>query len=123
MTDQERLNKFLVEQKYMTLAVTLDNGKPWLVPVRIRLHWGNAFEWDSVVTTVHSKAIKKRPDIAISIWQPDSDTTEQFGFYAEATAEQVSELGNHDTARYRAVVTKAWVNDGSFVKREVLLGE
>lgn len=122
MNDREQLNTFLAEQHYMTIAVTLDDGTPWATPVRIKAREGKKFEWESGIDTEHSKAIAKRPDIAISIWTPDSDDTVRFGFYAHATAEQISEPNEHGAARYRATVNKCFINDASFVKREVELG-
>lgn len=121
MNDQEQLNTFLAEQKYMTIAVTLDDGTPWATPVRIKLQWGTVFEWDSKTDTDHSKAIAKRPGIAISIYTPEGDNTTQFGFYAQATAELIGKPNEHGIGRYRATVTRSWINDATFVKREVEL--
>ena len=119
MTDNERLNTFLAEQKYMTIAVTLEDGTPWATPVRIKSWQEKTFEWDSKIDTWHSNAIAQRPDVAISIWTPEGDGTVQFGFYAHATAELVS--NENGMGRYRATVSKCWVNDSTFVKREVEL--
>lgn len=120
MNDEEYLKQFLAEQKYMTLAVTLDDGTPWATPVRIKLHWGRAFEWDSKTDTEHSKAIAKRPTVAISIFTPETDATKQFGFYAIAEAKLISE--ENGLGKYQAIVSKSWINDATFVKREVELG-
>lgn len=122
MNDREQLNTFLAEQHYMTIAVTLDDGTPWATPVRIKAREGKAFDWESKTDTEHSKAIAKRPDIAISLWTPEGEGTIQFGFYAHATAEQISEPNDYGISRYRATVNKCFINDASFVKREVELG-
>mgnify|MGYP002414118244 CR=1 FL=1 len=106
----------------MTVAVTLDDGTPWATPVRLKAWEGKSFEWDSHVGTEHSKAIAQRPRIAISMWTPDGDGTIQFGFYAHASAEQISEPNEHGIARYRATVNTCFINDASFIKREVELG-
>lgn len=120
MTDQERTLKFVSEQNHMTIAVTLNDGTPWATPVRIKKWDGqNVFEWDSKIDTEHSKAIEVRPEVALSMWTPDAETTVQFGVYAQACAEQVSEPNDHGIARYKATITKCWINDASFVKREV----
>ena len=119
MSDEGRLNTFLSEQSYMTIAVTRDDGTAWALPVRIQQRNGWTFEWFSKLDTVHSQAIAKRPHIAISIWTPESETTEQFGFYAEATAELLSDRDG--SGRYQATVTQAWVNDARHVKRPVAL--
>jgi nitroimidazol reductase NimA-like FMN-containing flavoprotein (pyridoxamine 5'-phosphate oxidase superfamily) len=121
VSDQEQLNTFLAEQKYMTLAVTLDDGTPWATPVRIKAREGKAFDWESKIDTEHSKAITKRPNVAISMWSPEGEGTVQFGFYAHATAEQISEPNEHGIARYQATVNKCFINDATFVKREVEL--
>ena len=121
MSDREQLNTFLATQQYMTLAVTLDDGKPWATPVRIKAWEGRVFEWESKTDTEHSKAIVKRPNVAINMWTPEGDGTIQFGFYAHATAEQISEPNEHGIARYRATVNKCFINDATFVKREVEL--
>lgn len=120
MTDQERTKQFLSEQTHMTVAVTLDDGTPWAVPVRVKLQWGNAFEWESALEAEHSKAIKKRPEVALMLFNKAHD--EEFGFYAQAKAELVEEY-KPGYGRYRAVVSKAWINDETFVKREVELAE
>jgi hypothetical protein len=121
MSDQKALIEFLSKQKYMTLAVTLDDGTPWATPVRIKSWKGQTFDWESKTDAEHSKAIAARPAIAISIWTPEGDGTIQFGFYAHATAEQISEPTEYGTARYRATVNTCYINDASFVKREVAL--
>ena len=119
MSDHERLSTFLTSQQYMTIAVTLDDGRPWATPVRIQSRKGNVFEWDSKVDTEHSKAILVRPDVAVSIYTPESERTDQFGFYAHGTAEQIGEANEHGVARYRVIVNKCFINDATFVKREV----
>jgi hypothetical protein len=120
MNDQALLTNFLAEQKYMTISVTLDDGTPWATPVRIQKWEGASFEWDSKVDTEHSMAIAKRPNIAISMFTPEGEATIQFGFYAHATAEQISETNEAGVARYRAVANNCFINDASFKKRAVI---
>ena len=121
MTDQAQLNKFISEQKYMTIAITLDDGTPWATPVRIKQREGKVFEWDSKLDTDHSKAIAARPAVAISMWTPEGDDTIQFGFYAKATAELITEQDGY--GRYKATVLHSWINDATFIKRSVELNE
>lgn len=119
MTDHEKLIAFLAGQKYLTLAVTLDDGTPWATPVRIQKQQGKSFEWDSKTDTEHSKAIASRPQVAISMFTPEDEASSQFGFYGHATAEQISEPNQYGIARYRATVNKSFINDATFIKREV----
>ena len=121
MNDQEQLNTFLSTQKYMTLDVTLEDGSQWAVPVRIKSWEGKIFEWDSHIETEHSNAIARRPEVAVSIFTPEGEDMSQFGFYAHATAEQSSEPNERGIARYRLTLNKSFINDASFIKREVEL--
>ncbi|MBC7512583.1 pyridoxamine 5'-phosphate oxidase family protein [Candidatus Saccharibacteria bacterium] len=121
MTDQDTLIVFLTEQKYMTIAVMLADGTPWATPVRIKAHEGKTFEWESKTDTEHSKAISASPIIAISMFTPSNETTAQLGFYAQATAKQIGEPNEHGIARYRAAVNTCFINDATFIKREVEL--
>lgn len=118
MTDKEKLEQLFSEQNYMILAVTLDDGTPWAVPVRIKLRWELAFEWESSLDTIHSKAIAKHPEIAVTIFDKTDEL--QVGFYAKGTAELVEEY-KPGYGRYKFVAGQCWINDETFVKREVSL--
>lgn len=118
MTDKQKLEQLFSEQQFMVLAVMLDDETPWAVPVRVQLQWGSAFEWDSKLDTLHSKAIEKRPQIAITLFNKQEDS--QTGFYATGKAELVEEF-KPGFGRYRFVAEQCWLNDETFVKREVSL--
>jgi hypothetical protein len=117
-SERERMEEFLGRQKHMVIAVTLDDGTPWAVPVAIKNREGDAFEWDSRLDTVHSKAIENHPIVALTIFEPRTDRGPEYGFYARAKAEKVRE-SDKGYGRYRATVEKSWINDESFQKREV----
>lgn len=117
MDDTQKLELLLLEQEYMVLAVALDDGTPWAVPVRIREHDGTkSFEWDSHMLTEHSKAIATRPEMAITIFQKKEDT--QTGFYAKGIGELAEEF-KPGFGRYRFTVHEAWINDETFKKRSL----
>lgn len=118
MNDDEKAKQFLSKQKYMVVAVTLDDGTPWAVPVRIQRWEGNEFEWDSKLDTVHSQAIAARPEMAITVFQKFEDS--QIGFYARGRGELVEET-KPGFGRYRFTAEQCWLNDETFVKREVQL--
>lgn len=119
MDDNLRTKEFLAGQQFMVLAVTLDDGTPWAVPVRIQSWNGREFEWDSKLDTVHSKAIEIRPDMAITVFQKLENS--QIGFYARGHGKLV-ETKEHNMGRYRFIAEQCWLNDETFVKREVKLG-
>lgn len=117
MNDRARALEFVRGSEHMTLAV-IAHGEPWAVPVRIQTIDGFILEWDSHPEAVHSQAIESHPTVSISIFRPKNGETMEFGFYAIAEATKVADI--HDQkARYRAVVTKAWVNDHTHQKRDV----
>ncbi len=118
MTDQQRVSEFLSTQNYMVLAVVLPDGMPWATPVRIQMHHGNVFEWDSALQTEHSKALEQHPDMAITLFQKFEDT--QIGVYAKGRGELVEEF-KPGFGRYRFTATNIWINDETFRKREVTL--
>ena len=119
MNDQQKLEQFLTEQQFMVLAVTLADGTPWAVPVRIGKRDGNEFWWDSALATEHSKAIAGGGKVAVTIYQKTDEI--MFGFYAKGSAELVEEY-KPGYGRYKFIAQQCWVNDETFVKREVSLG-
>ncbi len=118
MTDQQKVAEFLSAQQHMILAVVLPDGTPWAIPVRIQMHEGNVFEWDSALQTEHSRALEQNPDMAVTIFQKLEDS--QIGVYAKGRGELVEEF-KPGFGRYRFTATNAWLNDETFRKREVSL--
>lgn len=116
MNDNEKVADFLSTQQFMVVAVTLEDGTPWAVPVRIVAREGMSFEWDSKLDTVHSQALKMHPDMAITIFQKFDDS--QIVFYAKGHGELVNSRDD-DFGRYRFTATQCWLNDETFRKREV----
>lgn len=116
MTDNEKTTQFLSSQQYMVLAVVTPDNTPWAVPVRIGAWQGREFEWDSKLDTVHSKALEIHPTMAITIF----DTATQTGFYATGVGELLHDRGD-GFGRYRFTAKQCWLNDETFVKREVML--
>jgi len=119
MTDKEKIAKLFNEEQFMVLAVTLDDGSSWAVPVKIQYQDGNTFEWDSKLDTIHSKAIQSHSEMAITIFQKHEDM--QIGLYAKGRGEIAETKG--EFGRYRFTAEQAWLNDETFVKREVSLDQ
>lgn len=117
MTDDEILNQLLSEVVHMVVAVTLDDGTPWAVPVHIKHHDGKQFVWESKPATVHSQAITKNAQVCLLIFSIDRD----IGFYAKAHAEEVPGSRNTDGyAKYSATISESWLNE-KHTKRPVPL--
>ena len=118
MNDNQRLEELLNTQQFMVLAVTLGDGTPWATPVKIAKREGNVFEWNSMLNTEHSKALEANPTMAITVFQKKE--TSQLGFYAKGRGELV-ETKEHGLGRYIFTAEACWINDETFVKREVKL--
>ncbi len=119
MNDQQKVAQLLNEQQFMVLAVALEDGTPWAVPVRIQAQNGNEFEWDSSLATEHSKALASNSKMAITIFQKKEES--QIGLYAKGTGELVEEF-KPGFGRYKFTAEQCWINDETFIKREVSLG-
>ncbi len=118
MTDSEKAPSFINRQNHMVVAVVLEDGSPWAVPVKIQAKGEWYLEWDSRLDTVHSQAIEQDPRIAITMFEKAEDT--QTGVSLGCHAE-VIERYDDDFTRYRATIDRAWITDETFVKREVKL--
>lgn len=118
MNDEQKLEQLLNEQQHMILAVVLEDGTPWVVPVRIKSREGNVFEWDSALSTEHSKALAVNPAMALTVFQKNEDS--QVGFYAKGIAELVEEF-KPGFGRYKFTAEQCFINDETFKKREVEL--
>jgi nitroimidazol reductase NimA-like FMN-containing flavoprotein (pyridoxamine 5'-phosphate oxidase superfamily) len=117
MNDHEIVQQLLHECDHMVVAVTLDDGTPWAVPVHMVSDDNWVFEWNSKPTTVHSRAIAKRPSVALTVFSIAKD----IGLYMKATAEALPDVRDADgRVRYRATVTKAWLNE-QHIKRQLAL--
>jgi len=119
MNDTERVKEFLKNQTHMVVAVVLNDSTPWAVPVKIKRWEGGEFEWDSKLNTIHSLALESNPHASVTIFEKQADN--QFGFYAKGIV-TVVETRDDGYGRYLFVAKQSWVNDQSFVKREVSLG-
>ena len=120
MSDELKTKDFLTNQTHIVIAVTLADGTPWAVPVKLQRYEGKEFEWDSSTSSIHSEALTSHPEMTLVTFQRDTDPFGQFGFYAVGRGELLEDKG-HGFARYRFTTTKAWVNDQTFVKREISL--
>lgn len=115
MHDTDIALQLLSKSQHMVVAVTLEDGTPWAVPVHMVRGDGKIFEWDSKPETVHSRAIALQPNISLTVFSIDDD----IGLYMKATAEVLPEIRDESgRVRYRAKVSAAWLNE-QHVKRPV----
>lgn len=119
MKDRDKVRNFLKEQQHMVLAVTLADGTPWAVPVRIQAQRDAVFEWDSALATEHSRALVDHPAMAVAIYQKTEAA--QIGVCMQGRGELV-EVYKSGFGRYRFTAENIWLNDETFVKRAVTLG-
>lgn len=117
MNDTAIARQLLRKAQHLVLAVTLEDGTPWAVPVHMVRGDGKIFEWNSRPATLHSQAIARQPHVALTVFSVDDDV----GLYLKAVAEALPDIRDDDgRVRYRATVTAAWLNE-QHVKRPVEL--
>lgn len=135
--------KSLPEHKQFVLATTDDQGRPWAICLSLGYDRDINIIWQSMKNTEHSKHIAERPAVAVCI-ASENQARGDFGFYANATAKEVSDetevrrllaildgqkgkplspagnyLGNAPLRLYIAKLDAAWINDDSHVKMPV----
>ncbi len=116
MTDQEKVTNFLARCRHMVLVVTLEDGRPWAVPIKVQGRGNNFVEWDSRTDTLHSQSIENDPRVMILFYDTTKD--DQVGVYMQASVTNVEANGEY--ARYRATIEHTWLNDESYIKREII---
>lgn len=118
VSDHDKVRDFIERQTHMVLAVTLEDGTPWAVPVKIQARDGSSFEWDSKLTTEHSKVLELHPHMSIVMYEKTENA--QVGLYLKGQGRLVSS-NDAGFGRYRFAAAAAWINDESFVKRSISL--
>lgn len=142
--DREFILRNLSRIKRFTLGTIDDDGRPWVVELKLAFDENLHIIWHSKKGTEHSKHIAARPDVAICM-ADDFDDIGDFGLYARARAYEITDeaelaeklairshhinrplplpaayLGGSPDRLYCAVINEAWVNDQSKIKRRVI---
>lgn len=106
--------EFLKAAKYAVVAVIDDEGKPWAVPVAVQKYHNRTVEWFSKTDTVHSQAIERRPEIALTMYSHQP----MYGICAKARAKKILTLPG-GAALYGAEIYDAWYNTSKHVKTHI----
>jgi hypothetical protein len=116
------VQQFLHDARHMVVSVIDEAGEPWAVPVGIRAYEAGRFEWVSMTDTIHSQAIERTGNIAITVFNMPDDASKNFGFYAKAKAKKTADLGG-GAAIYEAQCLEAWYNDHTRIKTNIDIKE
>ena len=106
--------QFLGQVKIAVIAVVDADGNPWAVPIAVQRYKNHTIEWFSKTDTVHSRAIERHSDIALTAYVSDP----MYGICATARAKKILSLPG-GTARYAAEITDAWYNTSKHVKTHI----
>ena len=106
--------EFLQQATHIVVAVVDDDGKPWAVPLGVKSYKHRTFQWFSKTDTIHSLAITRNPEIAITVYL--SDPT--YGVCARARAKKHLTLPG-GFALYSAQVYEAWYNTDKRIKTNI----
>ena len=98
MDDASRTARQLIEATYhMTLATADASGKPWGAPVFFAHDEAFTLYWVSYVEAVHSRNIRVRPEVGITILGEPPDHIGD-GVYFDAVAAELNDVGEIERA-------------------------
>lgn len=106
--------EFLQQATHIIVAVVDDEGKPWAVPLGLKSYKHSTFQWFSAVDTVHSRAIARNPEVAVTAYMADPT----YGVCARAHAKKQLTLPG-GFALYSAEIYEAWYNTGKRIKTNI----
>lgn len=134
------LRQLLEESLYATIATVCSDGHPWNTPVRGYFDENLNLYWASWTKNQHSRNIAHNPRIFVVVYDSHAPEGQAVGLYLEMAAQLVEdrhavrkarrmykttfgETGVHEPfvgecprRLYKAVPTKLWVNDESFIR-------
>jgi nitroimidazol reductase NimA-like FMN-containing flavoprotein (pyridoxamine 5'-phosphate oxidase superfamily) len=93
-----RAREIIVENKYMTVAASSRDGKPWVAPLAYAFDGGCRFYWVSHRESLHSRLIEVNPEVAIVIFDSNAAEGAAEGIYFEATAVALEETAEIEAA-------------------------
>lgn len=106
--------EFLQQTTHIVVAVVDEDGKPWAVPLGVKSYKHRTFQWFSKVDTVHSVAIARDPEIAVTAYLPDPT----YSVCARARAKKHLTMPG-GFALYSAEIYEAWYNTGKRIKTHI----
>lgn len=91
MTNEQKAQKIIDENLYMTISVATKDGDPWISNLFYSADKKYSFYWYSSKDSNHSKILKENPIAAISIFNSTAKGDEADAVYMKATVEEVSD--------------------------------
>lgn len=82
----EKAKGIIAKNIYMTIATTFSSGKPWISPVFFVYDRNYNLYWVSNKNALHSKLVRKNPQVAIVIFDSSAVEGKGDGVYFEAKA-------------------------------------
>jgi hypothetical protein len=96
--------------RYMTIATTDPDGRPWACPVWYAAPTPSELLWVSDPDARHSRNIAERPEVAIVVFDSTVPNEEAQAVYMEATASRTDEGVERLSAASVAAGGEAWTN-------------
>lgn len=135
MTREEKAKEIIAKIPYITIATVSEDGMPWNAPVFTAYDEKYNFYWGTYRNSQKSKNIRHNKNVFLVIYDPSDSPGEGFGVYMQATAEELNDPKEIETAHkllwgrhvvpywkleqvqggapirlYKAVPKKIWVN-------------
>jgi len=93
MDNQEKIEKLIKDNLYMTISVATLDGNPWIANLYYAFDSKYNFYWYSSKNTKHSNLIADNPKIVVSIFNSTATGDDVDAVYIEAQAHEVTNRG------------------------------
>jgi pyridoxine/pyridoxamine 5'-phosphate oxidase len=90
MRPHEIVGSVIAANRFMTLATSDAQGRPWATPVWFATPDHRRFLWISSPTARHSRNLTTRPDVAIVIFDSTTASADRQAVYLEAAAAELT---------------------------------
>jgi len=88
----KKAKKILSRIMYATIATVSKEGKPWNTPLFIALDEKYNFYWGSAHDSQHSKNIRNKKEVFLTVYDSTAPADTGEGVYIEAIAEELEDL-------------------------------
>src|SRR5438309_956958 len=85
----ETVPRLLAENRYLVIATSDDDGRPWATPVFFAADGARRVVWVSAPDSRHSRTIANRPEVAVTVFDSHAPIGGAEAVYLEATAAAV----------------------------------
>lgn len=106
----ETVPRLLAENRYLVIATSDGDGRPWATPVFFAADGAHRVVWVSAPDSRHSRNIANRPEVAVTVFDSHAPIGGAEAVYLEATAAAVGGGGGGGDADGERTAALALLN-------------